>query len=114
MPLQSGLLGHKASEGLMKKARLGMVMGGLAVALLDGSSTRLLAQHPTEDIEWNIMNLRASGQPVIPIFEGWYERPDGTFDLCFGYFNLNTEEVLDIPLGPDNFIEPSQFNGRQP
>ena len=37
-----------------------------------------------------------------------------TYDLCFGYFNLNTEETIDLPLGPDNFIEPSRFDGGQP
>ena len=58
--------------------------------------------------------LRASGGPVIPIFEGWYPNPAGGFELSFGYFNVNTEEVIDIPLGPDNFIEPADLDGRQP
>ena len=51
---------------------------------------------------------------MAPFFEGWFQNPDGTFTFSFGYFNLNTEEILDIPLGPDNFIEPAQFNGNQP
>lgn len=58
--------------------------------------------------------LRPRGQPVIPIYEGWYENEDGTFDICFGYFNLNTEEAVDIPLGARNFIEPGRYDGRQP
>ena len=61
-----------------------------------------------------LRNLRPSGQPVVPIFEGWYSKPDGTHDLCFGYHNLNTNEALDIPLGPDNYIEPARFDGVQP
>lgn len=54
------------------------------------------------------------GQPVSPIFEGWYQNPDGSYTLSFGFFNRNLEEQLEIPLGPDNFIEPAQFNGDQP
>lgn len=71
-------------------------------------------EFPIEESEWMLRNLRPRGQPVIPIFEGWIAREDGSHDLCFGYFNMNLEEVVDIPLGPDNFIEPEQFDGVQP
>jgi hypothetical protein len=58
--------------------------------------------------------LRPDGQPVIPIFEGYYENSNGTYEICFGYFNLNTGQDLDVPFGPDNFIEPREFDGGQP
>jgi hypothetical protein len=45
--------------------------------------------------------------------EGWYANEDGTFSISFGYLNAN-EDTLEIPLGPDNFIEPAQFDGMQP
>ena len=54
------------------------------------------------------------GDEVAPFFEGWYRNDDGTFTLSFGFFNLNSQQVLDIPLGPDNFIEPAEFDGAQP
>ena len=54
------------------------------------------------------------GDEVAPFFEGWYRNDDGTFTLSFGFFNLNSEQTLDIPLGPDNFIEPAEFDGMQP
>jgi hypothetical protein len=57
--------------------------------------------------------LRPTGGPVIPMFEGWYDNPDGTRQLCFGYFNTNTEEVIDIPAGLNNFVEPAEFEGLQ-
>ena len=47
--------------------------------------------------------VRATGGPVVPIFEGWFPNEDGTFQLCFGYFNTNTETVFDIPVGPSNY-----------
>ena len=66
------------------------------------------------ETQFELQLFRPSGGPVVPIFEGWYRNPDGTFELSFGYFNVNTEETLEIPLGSDNFIEPAEFDGRQP
>ena len=58
--------------------------------------------------------LRPRGQGIVPIFDGWYRNEDGSSDLCFGYYSLNTEEAIDIPIGPANAIEPAEFNGGQP
>ncbi len=54
------------------------------------------------------------GQRIAPIYEGWMANPDGTFDLIFGYFNLNSEELIDVPVGPDNSIEPGGPDQGQP
>ena len=94
-----------------------IVAGFLAIGFCGPEATSVAAQEfefPIEESEWLLRNLRPSGQPVIPIFEGWSTRSDGSYDLCFGYFNMNTEEVIDLPLGPDNFIEPAEFDGVQP
>jgi hypothetical protein len=56
----------------------------------------------------------ASGQDVVPYFDGWIKNSDGTFDLVFGYFNRNWEEQLVIPAGPDNIIEPGGPDRGQP
>ena len=56
----------------------------------------------------------ASGQPVYPVFEGWYRNPDGSYSISFGYFNRNSQEVLEIPVGADNFITPGEPNQGQP
>ena len=58
--------------------------------------------------------ILTKGDEVAPFFEGWYRNDDGTFTLSFGFFNLNSRQVLDIPIGPDNFIEPAEFDGMQP
>lgn len=58
--------------------------------------------------------LRPRGQNVIPVYDGWFRNPDDTYTLCFSYFNLNTEEALDIPLGSENRVQPAQFDGVQP
>jgi hypothetical protein len=49
----------------------------------------------------------ASGQNVVPVFEGWGRNPDGSFSMVFGYMNRNYDEELDIPVGADNSIEPA-------
>jgi len=56
----------------------------------------------------------ASGQNVVPYFEGWIRNADGTFDLVFGYFNRNWQEELAIAAGPDNKFEPGAPDRGQP
>lgn len=45
-----------------------------------------------------------SGQTVTPVFEGWYQNPDGTYSLSFGYYSRNAEEMVHIPIGPANEV----------
>lgn len=92
-----------------------MILAGALVAASLATSIPVGAQdHSLQAMEWQIQNLRPHGQPVIPVFDGWIPKADGTRDLCFGYINLNTKEVFEIPIGPNNMIEPAQFNGAQP
>src|SRR5579863_6614866 len=56
----------------------------------------------------------ASGQNVVPVFEGWEHNTDGSFNMVFGYMNRNYEEVLDIPVGADNNIQPGSSDQGQP
>lgn len=58
--------------------------------------------------------VTARGSTVTPAYEGWYPNPDGTVTLSWGFYNRNSEEVLEIPFGPDNFMEPAEFDGLQP
>ena len=55
-----------------------------------------------------------TGQNVAPVFEGWEQNPDGSFNLVFGYFNRNFDEHLDVPVGPDNTLEPGGPDQGQP
>jgi hypothetical protein len=80
----------------------------LAVALLVGSgfsrTSRQLPLEPAKD----------SGQSITGAFEGWYANADGSFTLLVGYFNRNQKEILDIPVGPNNRIEPGGPDQGQP
>ncbi len=51
---------------------------------------------------------------VAPYFDGFYQNEDGTYTLSFGFMNRNDAELIEIALGPDNFIEPAEFDGGQP
>ena len=51
----------------------------------------------------------ARGQDVSPTFDGWQQNKDGSYTLYFGYFNRNSEEEVDIPIGPDNNFD---LNGK--
>ncbi len=56
----------------------------------------------------------ASGQEVVPAYEGWERNADGSFSLVFGTMNRNWEEELHVPIGPDNHIEPGGPDQGQP
>jgi hypothetical protein len=56
----------------------------------------------------------SKGQNASPAFEGWEENPDGSFNFLFGYMNRNWVEELDVPIGPDNNLEPGGPDRGQP
>ena len=58
--------------------------------------------------------LQEFGAPVYPAYEGWYENPDGSITLLAGYFNANTAEIVDVPVGSDNYLEPGPSDQGQP
>jgi len=61
-----------------------------------------------------IASIRESGQSVTGAFEGWYPNPDGTYSLLVGYLNRNSVEILNIPVGSNNRIEPDGPDLGQP
>jgi len=58
--------------------------------------------------------VRGAGQGVTGSFEGWFPNQDGSFTLLMGYFNRNENEALDIPVGPNNQIQPGGPDMGQP
>ena len=56
----------------------------------------------------------SSGQIVSPAYEGWRAIEDGSLTMVFGYMNANWQEEFDIPIGPDNNIEPGGPDQGQP
>src|SRR4029453_8368679 len=85
--------------------------GVIAIGMTAIWYVALAAQEP---VSVNLEPVRESGQSVTGAFEGWYQNPDGTYSLLVGYFNRNSTQTLDIPVGPDNRIEPGGPDQGQP
>lgn len=90
-----------------------LVTGALAVALMGLIAAPLYAQLPTHLRDYPLATRGASSESVAPIFNGWIANEDGSVQMIFGFANQNREAIVDIPLGPDNFIAPAQFDGVQ-
>jgi len=87
----------------MGRAALGLVA---AACLATGThvAAQQLAMEPLKD----------AGSNVYPAYEGWYQNDDGSYTLLVGYYNRNKKQTLDIPIGPDNRIEPGGPDQGQP
>jgi hypothetical protein len=70
------------------------------------------AQHPQATLPLD--PPRERGASITPAYEGWFTNPDGSFSLLLGYYNRNTKEALDIPVGPNNRVEPGAPDQGQP
>ncbi len=57
---------------------------------------------------------RERGASITPAYEGWYQNADGTYSMLVGYYNRNSKQTLDIPIGPNNRIEPGDPDQGQP
>jgi hypothetical protein len=80
--------------------------------IVAGCAIAAAAQAPQTNLPLDPQRER--GASVTPAFEGWYPNPDGSFSMLLGYFNRNTKEALDIPVGPNNRVEPGGPDQGQP
>jgi hypothetical protein len=73
------------------------------------------AQPPRPNVPSGVLlePLGTTGEAVYPAFEGFGPLKDGTQTLLIGYFNRN-KEAVDVPIGPDNRIEPGGPDFGQP
>jgi hypothetical protein len=95
--------------------RLAMTLGGAAVAL----ATIVPLPVPVDAQDWTRREFplappNASGNFVAPYFDGFYQNPDGSYTLSFGFMNRNDADLVEISLGENNFIEPAEYDGMQP
>jgi len=58
--------------------------------------------------------LGSKGEAIFPAFEGWGPDKNGDNVILLGYYNRNKTQELDIPIGPDNRIEPDGPDFGQP
>ena len=88
------------------------------------------AQRPTVALKWPVIGLfgwalvwaqqlpfepsHNFGQNITGAFEGWFPNSDGSFSILIGYYNRNLKQDLEIPIGPNNRIEPGGPDQGQP
>src|SRR5690242_19430685 len=84
-----------------------------AAGVLVASGVLLLGQSEQPSIP---QPRRQFGASVTGAFEGWFpsETDKTVRSFLIGYFNRNTQEELDIPIGPNNRIEPGGPDMGQP
>ena len=83
-----------------------------SLAVVTGGAVAAGAQRPQTNLPLDPQRDR--GSSITPAYEGWYANPDGSFSLLIGYYNRNSKEALDIPVGPNNRIEPGAPDQGQP
>ena len=86
-----------------------------ASLVLVSQGSAQVAQQPRPNIPSGVLlePLGTTGEAVYPAFEGFGPLKDGTNTLLVGYFNRN-KEAVDVPIGPDNRIEPGGPDFGQP
>lgn len=91
------------------------ILTGALVAGLSGLfSLSASAQLPENLRDYPLATRGATGESVAPMFNGWIRNADDSVTLIFGFANQNREAIIDIPLGPNNKIEPAEYDGGQP
>jgi hypothetical protein len=81
-----------------------------AFAILAGSAL-VSAQVP---IQLPMEPPREFGTSITGSMEGWFENADGTKTFIVGYLNRNAKQEIDVPIGPNNSIEPGGPDYGQP
>jgi hypothetical protein len=81
-----------------------------AVALLVAGGVLVSAQ----GVQLPSAPQKQFGTSITPAYEGWFDNADGTHSLLVGYYNRNTNLEVDIPIGPNNHMEPGAADQGQP
>ena len=76
------------------------------LSLFAALSVALCAQLPMEP-------SHNFGQSITGAFEGWFKDDQGTH-ILLGYYNRNSAEPMDIPIGENNHIDPGGPDYGQP
>jgi hypothetical protein len=94
-----------ASFSLQRRLQPALASTFLMIAFTAASSAQSsLPMEPYHD----------TGQSITGAFEGWFQNADGTFSLLVGYYNRNQKQTVEVPIGPNNRIEPGGPDQGQP
>ena len=93
-----------ATGSILTRAGMAALVGGCALLGTGLVSAQLLPMDA----------IKEHGEAVTAAYEGWFYTPDKKKALLVGFWNRNTKQVLDIPVGPNNRIEPGGPDYGQP
>src|SRR6185503_9938050 len=82
-------------------------LGGALVVAVVAAGVLASAQIPIEP-------AKQFGTGVTPSYEGWFDSADGTHNFLIGYLNRNRSQDVDVPIGPNNRIDPGGPDQGQP
>jgi hypothetical protein len=85
-----------------------LILAGLCAATTVAVGATVLAQQLPD------APAKGFGTTVTGAFEGWYDNPDGTHTFLVGYYNRNIRQAMDIPIGPNNHVDPGGPDMGQP
>ena len=93
-----------------------MLVCGVFVAIVLGPVSDGWAQVSPRDIPIATQPQQRfnSGQDIQPIFEGWQQNDDGSYNFLFGYLNRNHAARPHVPVGENNFFSPGEPDRGQP
>ena len=83
-----------------------------ALLVIVAASVALSAQAPPYQLPME--PPRDFGTSITASMEGWFDNPDGTKTFIVGYLNRNAKMEIDVPIGPNNNIEPGGPDYGQP
>lgn len=98
----------------MVRARLYRVAAALLIGAAAATSSLVVGSAQSQAPLLPLGPNRNAGEAVTGAFEGWFYKPDGSVSLLVGYFNRNLKQIVDIPVGPNNRIEPGGPDFGQP
>jgi hypothetical protein len=58
--------------------------------------------------------VRGFGASITGSFEGWFRNQDGSISFLVGYLNRNRAQEVEVPVGPNNRLEPGGPDLGQP
>jgi hypothetical protein len=90
-----------------------IAVGGILVVLY-GTTAEAQVVQPIGGERYPLAPAIQRGEGVAPFFDGFYINEDGSYTYSFGFMNRNRDELIEIPLGPNNRITPEHLDGLQP
>jgi hypothetical protein len=88
----------------MTRTHLARVVAAMAIA---GGVIVSAMQLPDEP-------AKQFGTSITGSFEGWFDNADGSHSYLVGYLNRNRAQEVDVPIGPNNHIDPGGPDRGQP